>query len=92
MNEEAFQDLYEEFVNTGYRGTKADFKVLMQENREAFLDGYNSFTSTGYNGSEQDFATLIGVNVPVKKKTFKKIWMAVGKILHWSRLHSTLAN
>ena len=72
MNEEAFQDLYEEFVNTGYRGTKADFKVLMQENREAFLDGYKSFTSTGYNGSEQDFATLIGVNVPVKKKDFQE--------------------
>ena len=72
MNEEAFQDLYEEFVNTGYRGTKADFKVLMQENREAFLDGYNSFTSTGYNGSEQDFATLIGVNVPVKKKRLSR--------------------
>ena len=67
-NEQALQDLYKEFVKTGYRGSKEDFKGLMSSNDDAFQDGYKSFTSTGYNGNENDFAELLGVTVPVKKK------------------------
>ncbi len=68
MNEQAFDDLYKEFVNTGYRGSKADFKVLLQTNPNAFSDGYGAFTSTGYKGSDEDFAKLMGVVNPLKKK------------------------
>ena len=68
MNEQAFQDLYEEFVNTGYRGSRADFKELLSSNPDAFNDGFQSFVETGYNGTQDDFATLIGVTNPVKKK------------------------
>ena len=67
-NEQALQDLYREFVKTGYRGSKEEFKGLMSSNDDAFQDGYKSFTSTGYNGSEDDFAELLGVTVPQKKK------------------------
>ena len=71
MNQQAFNDLYNEFVRTGYKGSPNDFKTLMNTNPNAFNDGYKLFTNTGYNGSESDFANLIGVNVPeveVKKK------------------------
>jgi hypothetical protein len=68
MNEQAFEDLYKEFVNTGYRGSKADFKVLLQTNPDAFSEGYGAFTSTGYKGSDEDFAKLMGVVNPLKKK------------------------
>ena len=74
-NEQALQDLYKEFVKTGYRGSKEDFKGLMSSNDDAFQDGYKSFTSTGYNGNENDFAELLGVTVPVKKKRkFTREW------------------
>ena len=59
MNEQAFNDLYEVFVNTGYRGAKADFKNLMSTNSDAFNEGFGEFTSTGYNGDADAFA-LIG--------------------------------
>ena len=73
MNEEAFNDLYKEFVNTGYNGSPDDFKILLETNPEAFQDGFSSFASTGYKGTEQDFAELIGISfstedLPVKKK------------------------
>jgi hypothetical protein len=77
MNEEAFNDLYKEFVNTGYNGSPDDFKILLETNPEAFQDGFSSFASTGYKGTEQDFAELIGISfstedLPVKKKTLEK--------------------
>ena len=68
MNEQAFDDLYKEFVRTGYRKSKEDFKILMSTNLDAFTDGFNQFVNTGYNGDEAAFAELIGVEVPVKKK------------------------
>lgn len=73
MNEEAFNDLYKEFVSTGYNGSPDDFKILLETNPEAFQDGFSSFTSTGYKGTKQDFAELIGISfstedLPVKKK------------------------
>ena len=46
-NEQALQDLYREFVKTGYRGSKEEFKGLMSSNDDAFQDEYKSFTSTG---------------------------------------------
>jgi hypothetical protein len=82
MNEQAFDDLYKEFVNTGYRGSKADFKVLLQTNPNAFSDGYGAFTSTGYKGSDEDFAKLMGVVNPLKKKTnLKEVWVCLRKMV-----------
>lgn len=68
MNEEAFKDLYQSFINTGYNGSESDFKDLMSTNTEAFSDGFGEFARTGYNGDEDDFAELIGVVNPLKKK------------------------
>ena len=68
MNEQAFNDLYQEFVKTGYIGAKTDFKNLMSTNSDAFNQGFGEFTRTGYNGDADDFAVLIGVTNPLKKK------------------------
>ena len=68
MNEKAFKQLYEEFVNTGYKGDRQEFIELLSTNTDAFMQGYNAFTSTGYNGDEDAFAELIGVTSPLKKK------------------------
>ena len=64
MNEQAFNDLYEQFVKTGYRGAKSDFKTLMSTNSDAFNEGFGEFTRTGYNGDADAFATLLGVTNP----------------------------
>ena len=68
MNEEAFKQLYESFVNTGYEGDRQMFIDLMSSNEEAFTQGYDAFTSTGYAGDRTAFANLVGVNDPLKKK------------------------
>ena len=68
MNEQAFKDLYQEFVKTGYLGTEKDFKILMGTDSDAFNDGFSQFTTTGYNGDADAFAELIGVSNPLKKK------------------------
>ena len=68
MNEKAFKQLYEEFVNTGYKGDRTEFIELLSTNTDAFMQGFNAFTSTGYNGDEDAFAELIGVTSPLKKK------------------------
>lgn len=82
MNEKAFDDLYQEFVETGYKNSKEAFKELMSTNPEAFLDGYQSFTETGYNGSQSDFASLIGVIDPTLNNKYyqKKIKHKTSKI------------
>lgn len=68
MNEQAFKDLYQEFVKTGYLGTEKDFKILMGTDSDAFNDGFSQFTTTGYSGDSDAFAELIGVSNPLKKK------------------------
>ena len=68
MNEEAFKQLYEEFVNTGYDGDRNQFIELMSNNKEAFTQGYDAFVNTGYDGDKNQFAELVGVTVPVEKK------------------------
>ena len=73
MNEQAFNDLYEQFVTTGYRGAKSDFKNLMSTNPDAFNEGFGEFTNTGYNGDADAFAALIGVVNPLKKKESTEI-------------------
>jgi len=73
MNEQAFNDLYEQFVKTGYRGAKSDFKTLMSTNSDAFNEGFGEFTRTGYNGDADAFATLLGVTNPLKKKDSTEI-------------------
>ncbi len=65
MNEKAFKQLYEEFVNTGYKGDRQEFIELLSTNTDAFMQGFNAFTSTGYNGDEDAFAELIGVTSPL---------------------------
>ena len=68
MNEKAFEDLYQEFVRTGYEGSKDDFSQLISTNPKAFDDGYGLFKDTGYTGTEDQFAELIGVKKPSLKK------------------------
>ena len=75
MNEQAFNDLYQVFVKTGYRGAKTDFKNLMSTNSDAFNEGFGEFTRTGYNGDADAFADLIGVTNPLKKKVQTEITM-----------------
>lgn len=66
MNEQALQDSYKLFTETGYNGSLEDYKKLLSENEEARSDAHNLFTNTGYNGSLDDFNTLVGVNVEKK--------------------------
>lgn len=66
MNEQALQDSYKLFTETGYNGSLEDYKTLLSENEEARSDAHNLFTNTGYNGSLDDFSTLVGVNVEKK--------------------------
>ena len=68
MNEEALQDSYKLFTETGYNGSLEDYKTLLSENEEARSDAHNLFTNTGYNGSLDDFSTLVGVNVEKKSE------------------------
>ena len=40
MNENAFEDLYKLFVGEGYRKSKEDFTLLLNENEEAYNDAF----------------------------------------------------
>jgi len=68
MNEEALQDSYKLFTETGYNGSLEDYKTLLSENEEARSDAHNLFTNTGYSGSLEDFNTLVGVDVEKKNE------------------------
>ena len=68
MNEQAIQDAYKLFQDTGYNGSFEDFQNLMNENENARADAHNLFVQTGYNGSQEDFNTLIGFGVETEKK------------------------
>jgi hypothetical protein len=61
MNEEALNDAYKHFVDTGYDGTIEDYKVLIGSNPEALEDSFKFFSDTGYNGTLEDFSTLLGI-------------------------------
>ena len=71
MNEEALNDAYKHFVDTGYDGTIEDYKVLIGSNPEALQDSFKFFTDTGYNGTIEDFSTLLGVK---KKRLSRLTW------------------
>ena len=62
MNEQAIQDAYNLFVQSGYGKSIDEFKQLMASNPEALNDSYNQFVSTGYRKSIDDFRVLIGAN------------------------------
>ena len=62
MNEEALQDSYKLFTETGYNGSLEDYKTLLSENEEARSDAHNLFTETGYKGSLEDFNVLVGLD------------------------------
>lgn len=68
MNEQAIQDAYKLFQDTGYNGSFEDFQTLMNENENARADAHNLFVQTGYNGSQADFNTLIGFGAETEKK------------------------
>ena len=68
MNEEALQDSYKLFTETGYNGSLEDYKTLLSENEEARSDAHNLFTETGYNGSLDDFNVLVGVDAEKKNE------------------------
>lgn len=68
MNENAFEDLYKLFVNAGYRKSKEDFTLLLNENEQAYNDAFSLFTEAGYQKGEAEFAELIGIENPLKKK------------------------
>ena len=61
MNEEAINDGYQYFVETGYQGTIDDYKTLLNTNGDAVNDTYKYFVETGYNGTVNDFVTLFGI-------------------------------
>jgi hypothetical protein len=67
MNEEALNDSYQQFVNTGYNGSLEDYKKLLSTNQDALNDAYALFSSSGYTGDVNKFSDLIGVG-SVKKK------------------------
>ena len=62
MNEQAIQDAYNLFVQTGYKGDINAFSNLIKTNPNALNDSYNLFTENGYNGGYDDYKTLVGVN------------------------------
>jgi hypothetical protein len=68
MNEQAFEDLYNLFVGSGYQKSKEDFVLLMNENGDAYNDAFELFKNAGYQKGEDEFATLIGIENPLKKK------------------------
>ena len=68
MNEQAFEDLYNLFVGSGYKKSKEDFVLLMNENGDAYNDAFELFKNAGYKKGEDEFATLIGIGNPLKKK------------------------
>jgi hypothetical protein len=61
MNEDAINDGYEYFVQTGYPGTIDDYKTLLNTNGDAVNDTYKYFVQTGYKGTVNDFVTLMGI-------------------------------
>ena len=68
MNEQALQDSYKLFTETGYNGSLEDYKKLLSENEEARSDAHNLFTETGYNGSLDDFNVLVGIDSEKKNE------------------------
>ena len=61
MNEEALQDAYNLFVQTGYNKDINAFKQLISSNPEALQDAFNLFVQTGYNQNIDSFKGLMGV-------------------------------
>ena len=62
MNEQAIQDAYNLFVQTGYKGDINAFSNLIKTNPNALNDSYNLFVENGYNKTYDDYKTLVGVN------------------------------
>ena len=67
MNEQAFIDAYNMFLQGGYRGSRDEFKELLAGNPDALNDSFEMFKQGGFNGTIEDYQTLIGITA-VKKK------------------------
>jgi hypothetical protein len=72
MNEQAIQDAYNLFVQTGYKGDVSAFSNLIKTNPNALNDSYNLFVENGYNRSYDDYKTLVGINQAQSADLLKK--------------------
>jgi hypothetical protein len=72
MNEQAIQDAYNLFVQTGYKGDINAFSNLIKTNPNALNDSYNLFVENGYADSYDDYKTLVGVNQAQSADLLKK--------------------
>ena len=80
MNEQAFIDAYNMFLQGGYRGSRDEFRTLIESNPDAMNDSFEIFKSGGYNGSIQDYQVLIGVAPgEVKKKRQARFGFSWGR-------------
>ena len=79
MNEEAFIDAYNMFLQGGYRGSRDEFRTLIESNPDAMNDSFEIFKSGGYNGSIQDYQVLIGVAPGEVKKKDKPVLDSAGE-------------
>ena len=68
MNDQALQDSYKLFTETGYNGSLEDYQTLLSENEEARSDAHKLFTNTGYDGGLEDFSNLVGIGSTPEKK------------------------
>jgi hypothetical protein len=72
MNEQAIQDAYNLFVQTGYKGDVNAFSNLIKTNPNALNDSYNLFVDNGYNKGYDEYKTLVGVNQAQSADLLKK--------------------
>jgi len=68
MNEQAFIDAYNMFLQGGYRGSRDEFKELLAGNPDALNDSFEMFKQGGFNGTIEDYQTLIGITAVKKKR------------------------
>ena len=80
MNEQAFIDAYNMFLQGGYRGSRDEFRTLIESNTDAMNDSFEIFKSGGYNGSIQDYQVLIGVAPGEVKKKTSPFWIQLGTL------------
>ena len=61
MNEQALNDAFNLFVQSGYDGDINKFVNLISTNPEALRDAHQLFVQTGYDGDINRFKNLIGI-------------------------------
>ena len=61
MNQQALNDAYKLFTNSGYNKSIDEFQILLSENPKALADSYALFTKAGYTGNEDSYKELLGL-------------------------------